>query len=103
MAERNFPKFQKTTENVYFSPDIAKSSVGVKKCRGSQKTGNYLNYLQKIKKIPKTRFWGRFEQESGFPKSKMADFLKFAMCDSESKSGQNWSKSTSNHFFVKLG
>ena len=51
--------------------------MGVRKCRGSQKTGNYLNYLRKIKKMAKSRFWGRFEQESVFSKSDCVDFFKF--------------------------
>ena len=52
--------------------------------------------------MAKTRFWGRFEQESGFAKSKMPNFFKWALWAPKSKSGQNLSKSTKNCFFCKI-
>ena len=53
--------------------------------------GNYLNDLQKNLKMAKTRFWGRFEPDSGFLFKEMAKFaiFDFENPDACSKRPQN--------------
>ena len=67
-----------------FSPSNAQSSVGVRKCRGCQNVGNDLDYLQKNKKMVRSRFWGHFRPKNG------------QNVDSPEK-GPNWGWGFKNH------